>query len=47
MKEPQLENLFYHEVNKTIFQKLLMKNLLKWQVKLSKSMETKKRDGYK
>ena len=25
MKEPQLENLFYHEVNKTIFQKLLMK----------------------
>ena len=35
-------SLFYHKVNKTIFQKLLMKNLLKWQVKLSKSMETKK-----
>ena len=42
MKEPQLEKSILSQSKKTIFQKLLMKNLLKWQVKLSKSMETKK-----
>ena len=47
MKEPQLEKSILSQSKQDNISKLLMKNLLKWQVKLSKSMETKKRDGYK
>lgn len=42
MKEPQLEKSILSRSKQDTISKLLMKNLLKWQVKLSKSMETKK-----
>ena len=42
MKEPQLEKSILSQSKQDNISKLLMKNLLKWQVKLSKSMETKK-----
>lgn len=42
MKEPQLEKSILSQSKQDNISKLLMKNLLKWQIKLSKSMETKK-----
>ena len=42
MKEPQLEKSILSQSKQDNISKIIDENLLKWQVKLSKSMETKK-----
>ena len=42
MKEPQLEKSILLRSKQDNISKVIDENLLKWQVKLSKSMETKK-----